>query len=67
MKPIICAKDENKENAYIRREIMNKHKILPEFFYNMIWIFFANSIVKGNYKIVGDKMSIKKKYPNHFC
>ena len=62
-----------KENARARRKIMENHENIPEFFYNMIWIFFVSSITKCDYKIEGSQLEVKKKhitikeqYPNHF-
>lgn len=65
MKPIICATKEQKENAYARRVIMQKHEILSELIYNMIWMFLIGTIIKSDYKIKSKKLG--KLYPNHFC
>jgi hypothetical protein len=57
---------EQKENARARRIIMTKHEEIPEFFYNMIWIFLVSSITKCDYKINGSNLGIKKRFPNYF-
>lgn len=63
----ISLSQKQKEDAYVRRKIMRIHENLPEFIYDMIWIFFKNSTTKRDYKIKGSKISIQKKYPHYFC